>query len=77
MILYQSLGLGLGLDCLSTWLTSLHHHDVDVSVQHHGARQVQLVGVGLHLELLSRVIHVTDPEWAEEWSETETHMCTL
>jgi len=37
-------------------LTSLHDDDVDVSVKHHRARQVQLVGVGLHFKLLRGIM---------------------
>lgn len=42
-------------------LTSLHHNKVDVSVKNYGARQVQLVGIGLYFKLLSRILQVTDP----------------
>lgn len=42
-------------------LTSLHHNKVDISVQNYRAGQVQLVGIGLHFKLLSRILQVTDP----------------
>ncbi len=41
--------------------TALHHHYVAVLVQHHRPRQVQLVRVRLHLELLGRVAQVVNP----------------
>ena len=37
---------------------SLHDHHVDVLVEDDGARHKQLIGVRLHLELLSRVRQV-------------------
>lgn len=42
-------------------LTSFYHDEVDIFVQHHRARQVQLVGVGLHFKLLSGILQVPNP----------------
>lgn len=59
-IIKAALDLG---DCiLSLSLTSFHHHDVDVFVQHHGAGQVELICIRFHFELLGWVRQVSDPE---------------